>query len=176
VTSIRYAIESVPAGLSVDQVASALEAAIAMWTVHIAFDILPVRPAGPPPEMRVGFFSGFHGDPPDIPFNGSSGHLGHGFGPKAEFGELAGDIHLNADQPWSVDPGDGGIDLATMAAHELGHVLGFNHSQDPLSIMFPSYTGRRTSISAADRSRAIQRYGARTAAHSQREISSILVT
>jgi hypothetical protein len=100
-------------------------------------------------NIRISWASGNHGD--GSPFDGPSGVLAHAFFPPPNGGCIAGDLHFDEAETW-VTPGTGGtgIDLATVAAHELGHALGLKHSTDQNSLMYPYYSGRRAYLSYDD--------------------------
>ena len=46
-------------------------------------------------------------------------------------------VHLDADRPWAAEAGQPGDPLTRAIAHELGHVLGLDHSLDPEALMYP---------------------------------------
>ena len=73
-------------------------------------------------------------------------------------GTWAGDILINADAAF----GAGHADLYSVMLHEIGHVLGLDHSADPASVMF-SHAGKSyTGLSGADRSAVQSMYGTRS--------------
>jgi hypothetical protein len=73
-------------------------------------------------------------------------------------GTLAGDITLNTDQAWKVGQD---YDIQTVAVHEFGHSLGLDHSSLSSAVMFASYNGIDSALSADDVAGIQAVYGAR---------------
>ena len=113
-------------------------------------------------NIRIWWASGDHGD--GLPFDGPGGVLAHAFyPPPVNAGCIAGDIHFDDDETWiSPTLGGVGIDLLTVAAHEIGHALGLLHSTDPNALMYPFYTARRPYLSYDDIAGIYAIYGARS--------------
>ncbi|KAF7136385.1 hypothetical protein RHSIM_Rhsim08G0060700 [Rhododendron simsii] len=81
-------------------------------------------------NLKIGFCHGDHGD--GAPFTGRNGALAHAFAP------TDGRFHLNADHLFTMDLVAGSFDLETVALHEIGHLLGLQHSGVQDAIMWPS--------------------------------------
>ena len=86
--------------------------------------------------------------------------LAHAFGP-GDY-KLAGDMHLDNDERWTVDGDPGSSDLLLVAIHELGHSLGLDHSRDYGAIMYPFY-GVTTTLGEDDIKGIQSLYGELTA-------------
>lgn len=158
---LKYTIVNTADGLTVQQVKQAFQKSIDIWTKHINLDIVEGDNNA---DIQVLFALGKHSSNPlDVPFDALGGTIGHAFGPdvNGNLGSLAGDIHLDDAETWAVDGNVANHDVATAAAHELGHVLGFNHNSHLSSMMFSTYQGIRTEISDEDKKMAIARYGPR---------------
>ncbi|KAM9658990.1 LOW QUALITY PROTEIN: macrophage metalloelastase [Trichechus inunguis] len=84
-------------------------------------------------DIMMSSARGAHGDP--YPFNGRGGVIAHAFAPGPGIG---GDVHFDEDEFWTKSYK--GINLFLVAVHETGHSLGLQHSNDPKSIMFPTYS------------------------------------
>lgn len=85
-----------------------------------------------------------HGDAG--PFDGVSGVLAHTLGgpPPNQFGNNAGDIHFDDSETWTLSTRSNNeqpIDIITVAAHEIGHALGLDHTTVNGSLMLADYTG-----------------------------------
>lgn len=127
-----------------------VRAALDLWAdvTSLTFTEVPIEAA---PDIVIGFAEGNHGD--GAPFDGPGGVIAHAFYPPPNAGSLAGDVHFDEAEQWTVLlpwSFDGSLDFVTVAAHEFGHSLGLGHSPDPQSLMFPTYSGPRRYLGDAD--------------------------
>ncbi|XVE94247.1 hypothetical protein REPUB_Repub01dG0265100 [Reevesia pubescens] len=74
------------------------------------------------------FEIGDHGD--GNPFDGPNGVLAHSFSP------TDGRFHYDGAENWVVGATDGAYDLGTVALHEIGHLLGLQHTTIEEAIMY----------------------------------------
>jgi hypothetical protein len=102
-----------------------------------------------PAEFLISWVIGDHGD--GFPFDGPGHVLAHAFFPPPVNPSpgIAGDVHFDDAETW-MEGSTGGIDLLSVAIHELGHALGLRHSTDPNAIMFPTYSGPRHDLGEDD--------------------------
>jgi peptidoglycan hydrolase-like protein with peptidoglycan-binding domain len=109
-------------GLSTDQVAAAVNAAATSWVNQSSLSI--IQSASPGARTNISFA--------DL---GNTGTLGVTNGG----GSNSSTIRLNIQFAWSVaaSPPSGFVDLETVVLHELGHVLGLDHSALNQATMFP---------------------------------------
>lgn len=90
-------------------------------------------------NIVIGWATGDHGD--GDPFDGPGDVLAHASFPNP-YDDRQVFLHFDDDERW-VDSNTNNVDLLTVAAHEIGHTLGLAHSNDPDSLMYPSYDGPR---------------------------------
>jgi hypothetical protein len=79
-------------------------------------------------DINIGFHRREHGD--GNPFDGAGGTMAHAFAPHDRR------FHCDGGESWSAGAMPGAIDLQTVALHEIGHLLGLDHSEDEGAIMF----------------------------------------
>ncbi|KAL9365661.1 hypothetical protein Peur_043534 [Populus x canadensis] len=94
-----------------------------------------------PADIVIGFHRRDHND--GSAFDGPRGTLAHATPPvrNAMF-------HFDADENWSENPGPNQMDLESVAVHEIGHLLGLDHNDDPnadaiMSSRIPSGIAKR---------------------------------
>jgi hypothetical protein len=77
--------------------------------------------------------------------------LGHGWFPNSTSGgSLESDIHFDIAEDWAIGFAGSGFDIFTVAAHEIGHAIGLDHSTVPGSLMNSSYTEAFSGLQADD--------------------------
>ncbi|MEZ6191795.1 MAG: matrixin family metalloprotease [Phycisphaerales bacterium] len=136
--------------LSAGDIIAGIEEALALWATYAPLKFVKVIDSGPMPDD---FDTPY--DAADHPmirfghhmFDGPSGTLAHGYFPNT-FG-LAGDIHFDDSETWTIGPSAGGIDFIEVAVHEIGHALGLLHEFVTDAIMNPIYGRRYTGAGSA---------------------------
>ncbi len=73
-------------------------------------------------------------------FDGSGGVLAHGFFPPANGVTAAGDIHFDKADTWKIGFSGPGFSIFQVAAHEIGHAIGLDHTLVAGSLMNAFYT------------------------------------
>uniref|UniRef100_A0A8C2X432 Matrix metallopeptidase 11 n=1 Tax=Cyclopterus lumpus TaxID=8103 RepID=A0A8C2X432_CYCLU len=101
-------------------------------------------------DIIIDFNRYWHGD--SLPFDGPGGILAHAFFPRTH---REGEVHFDYDENWTVG-NIVGTDLAQVAAHEFGHVLGLQHSLEPDAVMCPFYSDSYPLQLSEDDKRGIQ--------------------
>lgn len=92
-------------------------------------------------------------------FDGPNGTLAHAFFPSPGWNG-AGDTHFDIADTWKIGFGGGGFDIFQVAAHEIGHAIGLQHTAVPNSLMNPTYTEAFSGPQADDIAGAQANYGA----------------
>ncbi len=93
-------------------------------------------------------------------FDGPGGALAHGFYPPNNGASAAGDIHFDIDEIWKIGFGGIGFDIFQVAAHEIGHAIGLDHSPHTDALMYGFYSEGFHGLQADDIDGAQFLYGA----------------
>ena len=143
-------------GVSVVDWHTAIAAAFASWSAvsDLTFVLVPDNGAAfdaatTSGDIRLGAHT----------FDGAFNILAHGFFPPANGLSAAGDIHFDVGDTWKFGFGGPGFDIFQVAAHEIGHAIGLDHTLVPLSLMNASYTEAFAGPQADDIAGAVFLYG-----------------
>lgn len=118
---------------------SEINAAFAAWSAVANLTFVEVADSGNPVggagggDIRIGGHL----------FDGPFGVLAHAFFPPSNGGSFAGDLHFDSGECWESardGTGDGCFNIFQVAAHEIGHAIGLDHTGVPNSLMNPIYT------------------------------------
>ena len=111
-----------------------LQSVLQEWSAYAAITFTPKLQSDAAASIDISFVSGEHGD--GFPFRPFATVLAHTFYPPPNPEPIAGDMHLNVDEAWSLD---GSLQLYAVMLHEMGHALGLGHSDDSDDVMYPYY-------------------------------------
>ncbi|TMR27375.1 matrilysin family metalloendoprotease [Nonomuraea zeae] len=153
---VTYSFDNYSPDLDRAQQRAAVIEAFGKWSAVTPLTFTEVTAQG---DIRVGWYSGDHGD--GFAFSGPGGVLAHCFYPPPNGGAIAGDCHFDEAETWSVNLPPIGIDLCTVALHELGHGLGLAHSAVQSSVMYAYYGGPLRDLTGDDVAGIQSIYGAR---------------
>lgn len=125
----------------------AVKRAFETWANATRFRFEEVPNNGGASDLKIGIEKGAHGD--DLNFDGPGGTTAHAFGPPS------GILHFDGDDMYrfSVDAplGSDKVDVESLSLHEIGHLLGLDHSTIEEAVMFPTlYLGVRKTRLARD--------------------------
>ncbi len=147
-TTLTWRMTNFLPNLNQDRQLDAARLAFSRWTV---VSKLIFQRVASDSDITISFEAREHGD--TFSFDGLGGNLGHAFFPSTL---KAGQIHLDFDENWALAPGDGQTDLFTVLLHDIGHVLGLDHSLVDGAVMAPNYPGEGLSDLMADDIASIQ--------------------
>lgn len=132
--ALQYFYQSLTTNVDADTARGEIARAFAEWAHYGNVSFAQAASAGESRSIDISFVTGAHGDA--YPFTGTS-VLAHTFYPVPNNPEpVAGDMHFNAAETWSVGSG---VDVFSVALHEAGHALGLGHSAIPGAVMYPYY-------------------------------------
>jgi hypothetical protein len=156
--TIRYAlVGACPKALG-ERAWDPIRTAFSTWsdTGEIAFRETPPHE---PAEIRVLWTPGPGDSTGDDPFYGPGGVVAVGYYPFPHYDDdLAGDLHLESSEPWSLTGQGGGVDVETVALHEIGHCLGIGHCANTRSAMYSAYQRRRRALTQLDLDEVRRKY------------------
>lgn len=149
--SLSYKLLNSTPDLTVARQRQIIQEAFSRWSGVCALTFREVA-GNDVPDLFIGFHRDSHGD--GHPFDDGGGPdgntLAHAFFPPPVGGPWAGSLHFDEFETWKDQPGGVGIRLYNVSLHEIGHLLGLAHSQDPNAIMYAYYGEDRNDLRADD--------------------------
>jgi len=139
-TTLTYGFVNHTADLGVTAQEAAIAGALASWSAVTPLQFTKVADCGlafdapncTVPDIRIQWGTGDHGAGPNDPnFDGTGGVAAHGFYPPPNGSSAAGDLHFDDAERWSTGA-TSGVDLQSVALHELGHSLGMLHASSSM--------------------------------------------
>ncbi len=112
-----------------------VRAAFALWADETPLAFNEVS-ASAQADILIGWAESEHGD--GDPFDGPGDVLAHASYPNP-YDDRQVFLHFDDAERW-VNSDSQNVDLLTVAAHEIGHNLGLDHSNDRNALMYPSYS------------------------------------
>lgn len=143
---------------------NAIRDAFRLWAEYTNLNFVEGSSAGNS-DIVISWGAFNHGD--DFPFDDLGGVLAHAYQPPANgtSHNLTGDIHFDESETWTTALRPNAAnprDLVTVAAHEIGHALGLEHTTVAGSLMLANYTGSHRYLCRDDILGIQSIYGGRT--------------
>lgn len=143
---LMFAFENEPEDIPFEDSRTIITRAFEEWSRVSPLRFSEVQP-GENPTFRIGWERGSHGD--GDPFDGPGNIIAHAFFPPPCGGVHAGKMDFDEAEKFSESATEG-IHLGAVSLHEIGHLLGLSHSEDPAAIMFPTYSADRLQLAEDD--------------------------
>ena len=131
-----------------------IRAAFALWADETPLTFKEITDSAQA-DILIGWAEGGHGDGDS--FDGPGDVLAHASYPNP-YQERQVFLHFDDSERW-VNSDTQNVDLLTVAAHEIGHNLGLDHSSDPNALMYPSYSEPHRFLGQDDIAGAQSLYG-----------------
>lgn len=141
--SLRWFLQTGTPDLSDE--ASAVQRAFDSWAAQVPLTFTQAAAAAGA-DFVVSWETGDHGDGSPFDGSGSGGFniFAHAFYPED------GRIHFDEAESWAHSHGSGGVDLESVALHEIGHALGLRHSGLSDAVMFFAINTQRRQLHEVD--------------------------
>lgn len=140
--ALTYAFDAGTADIAGDTERAAIRTAFATWSAAVQISFREVG-TGDSPDIRIGWTNANCGDA-DM----SGGTLAHADYPSGcgFYGNaIPRPLHINDQQyTWCIGAVAGQYDVETVALHEIGHIVGLQHSTIAAAVMFPTIGDGRT--------------------------------
>ncbi len=127
-TGLTYAVIANPSTLKTADFERAVESGFAAWTTHAKLEAYQVDDPEKA-DVVIGVGQG-----PQSNFDGPGGTLAW-----AVSRDTQSFIKLDDDEVWTMDPRERGFCIHNVMRHEIGHVLGLQHSMNAPDLMSPFY-------------------------------------
>ncbi|MBC7876983.1 MAG: matrixin family metalloprotease [Anaerolineales bacterium] len=144
-TSITYYFINGTGKINGDTERELIRAAFGLWANETPLTFTEVSDPAQA-DILIGWAEGEHGDGDS--FDGPGDVLAHASYPNP-YQDRQVFLHFDDAERWTNSETQN-VDLLTVAAHEIGHNLGLDHSSDPNALMYPSYSEPHRFISDDD--------------------------
>ena len=136
--------------LTPDVVKREVEKGLYEWTKYAGVNFIEVKKKRAA-DVTIRFGALEHGEDSDKRwFDGQYGVLAHMYYPRS------GKMHFDESENYTASHERPGINLQVVTAHEMGHGLGIEHSNNPGALMAPFYFGWREQLVNDDDVRAVR--------------------